>query len=727
MIEWIASGHADAAESAWMAAAEGEQAVAPGDAAAVLAKLVEANLADQAEAMAWALLEERKPRLSPEEALSLAKALAQAVPASAELRDQALAVYRLVYGQHEHFDVLIRASDLMGGTPPRRAFATLDLCLRVHDGTYLANQFQNIVVQVKRYDVQTGEYELEDLAGGAMAMEPRKLGDEYAIVEETDFRVLARRDPQRVREVFETDPAGVLIGICKAHDGRIDANGLKELLIPRYLDKEAWSGWWGRARAAANRSDKLTVEGRSPIRIVYHPRGKSLEDELETAWSAVRTPQDALALLRTYAREARQRKLGVREEFARKVTTALSDQAKLYAATRPADALVAALGLVEAERMNLPPGALPAERPSPREILATAPDPVRLASSLEDESLWAAAAEALSARPDGPELMVRLLECSAPRRIEKIASLLSAAGRADAVASAASSAVADPLNHMELCLWLWGDSPQVPRAAASRLELLTRLLKFLHDLEVDPSLPVENRREVQRQVRAALSVRDYAGFREVMGQVDEAMASIIKKRVDRGAGLASTVRDDMLKILREHFFHLFAKPKIDPWLDESVIYTTQAGLNRYEGDYKHLVDVLMPANSRAIGAAAERGDLSENSEWKFAVEQRNEFQARQAKMQDELVKARVRHPEEVHADSVDIGSKVTLRRIDGGGEVTISILGPWDTDVRKRIYSYQTGLAARLMGLPVGAKVAMKLDADEVEYEIAALGVAEGM
>jgi len=727
MKEWIASGNDEAMESAWMAAAEAEQPVAPADAAAVLAALVEADRADQAEALGWAMLEERKVRDKPGEALKLAQALAQAVPASAELRDGVLELYRLLYGAHEHFEALLRASDLMGGSPPRRAFATLDLCLRIGPGAYLANRFHNQVLQVKRYDAALGEYELEDLSGGTLNVEPRKLADEFALIGETDFRVLSRRDPRRVREAFQADPAAVLIGICQAHDGSIDAARLKDELVPRYLSADEWGGWWNRARTAAKRSDKLTLEGRNPITVVYHPEGRSLEDELAGAAASARTPLDLLAVLRTYAREARQRKTEPRADFAGRLTAALADQARSFAAARPADALAAALALAEAATMRLPPAALPAEPPSPEAMLAAASDPVRLAAALGDESLWSAAVDALTRRPDAPRHLASLLDATPARRLDKIAALLRQAGRAEVVSAAAAAAMADPLGHLEICLWLWSDSPEVPRAAAGRLEVLTRLLKLLQDLEIDPTLGVDNRREIQRQVRTVLAGRNCAGFREVVASVDEAMASILKTRIERGAGLASTARDEMLRILRESFFQLFAKAKIDPWLDESVIWTTPAGLSRYEADYRHLVDVLIPANSRAIGAAAEHGDLSENSEWKFAVEQRREFQARQAKIQDELARARVLHRDDVPADHVGIGSRVTLRRTEGTGEVTLTILGPWDTDVRRHVYSYQTGLAGGILGLRVGQKATLRIDDAEAEYEITAIEPAEGL
>jgi transcription elongation GreA/GreB family factor len=207
--------------------------------------------------------------------------------------------------------------------------------------------------------------------------------------------------------------------------------------------------------------------------------------------------------------------------------------------------------------------------------------------------------------------------------------------------------------------------------------------------------------------------------------MDEAIASIIKSRIERTDGLAESVRDDMVLILKENFYSLFAKKRVEPWLDEATLYTTLAGLRSQEAELKELIEIQIPANSRAIGDAASLGDLSENSEWKYAVEERTKLQGRQAKIQDDLTKARVMHPEEVSIDVVNIGTKVAMRRTSGDGTMDVSILGPWDTDLPRRRYSYQTAMAQSLLGKAIGETATLRLEGDEAEYEIVNIEAAE--
>jgi transcription elongation factor GreA len=251
------------------------------------------------------------------------------------------------------------------------------------------------------------------------------------------------------------------------------------------------------------------------------------------------------------------------------------------------------------------------------------------------------------------------------------------------------------------------------------------VLNALQEIQREWAFDRDLRKSIYQTVRNAISASDYAAYREAISQMDEGVAGTIKRLIERLDGLAEAVKGDMLAILRENFFVLFAEKRIDPWLDEGAIYTTREALNRYQDDLRELQDVKMLENSRAIGAAAEHGDLSENSEWKFAIEEQKMLQARAAKMQQDIAMARVLDASDVPTDRVGIGSKVTLRRADGA-ERTLEFLGPWDADPDRGVYSYQTKLGQALMGRSVGDEVTLSFEGDPAEYTLEAIGSALG-
>ena len=109
----------------------------------------------------------------------------------------------------------------------------------------------------------------------------------------------------------------------------------------------------------------------------------------------------------------------------------------------------------------------------------------------------------------------------------------------------------------------------------------------------------------------------------------------------------------------------------------------------------------MPANSRAIGAAQEKGDLRENAEYKAAMEKQAQLQAEIQKVDAEVKRARAIDTSSVRNDVVSIGAKVSLNT-SAGEPVDYSILGPWDADTENNIISYVAPLAMSLMGKKTG-------------------------
>ena len=131
--------------------------------------------------------------------------------------------------------------------------------------------------------------------------------------------------------------------------------------------------------------------------------------------------------------------------------------------------------------------------------------------------------------------------------------------------------------------------------------------------------------------------------------------------------------------------------------------------------------VKMKENAKAIGEAAAKGDLSENSEYKFALEERDLLQARAVRLSDQIERARVLSADFGPEDQVWIGSVVTLRTTDDGTTQKLTILGPWDANLDQGIYNYQTPICRTLLGQQVGDEVTLPLGDREQRYVIETL------
>jgi transcription elongation GreA/GreB family factor len=121
----------------------------------------------------------------------------------------------------------------------------------------------------------------------------------------------------------------------------------------------------------------------------------------------------------------------------------------------------------------------------------------------------------------------------------------------------------------------------------------------------------------------------------------------------------------------------------------------------------------------AIGAAAAKGDLRENWEYKSALEERDRLVERATRVRDEFDRARVISPADISGDEVNVGTTIELRDMASGEELTVTFLGPWDADIENGVYSYFAPLSLRFMGRKAGDRVRATFgDRTEAEYEI---------
>lgn len=703
------------AESVWMDAIEGP--VRPEEVQQVLSAFVEAGKGDSAETLGWALMEQ-SAGLEPAEKLALAKAALLAVPDSEELRNQTAELYKQVHGGSENFKEIYDSAGLETGQSPKRAIRTLDTCLAIKPGDYMVNRFDGRVICVQRLS-GLGEYEFTD-EGQSNALEPKLLADEFAPLPADDFRVLQKTDPAAMDRLFQKNIASVLISICRAHGGQINSDDLKEYVAGTYIPAEKWSGWWGRARTAARKCEFLLMEGKNPVTILYHPRGRSVEEEFAEPLEKAYHPLDYLGVLQAYMRETAARNTEPRREFQQNAVRGILDRTQQCLQRLPSEAFEGALALAVIDAMGVE---TPPDAPQPADVLSRIHNAAEVIAPLNDADLWPIALDALKTHPAAREQLETLLRLAPVEQLDAVATILLELDDDAAVHNAVNDAFNDAVHHIDLCLWSWAgptvDIPDLP----NRTTILIKLLDLLFDIDHHWTGDNDARRDARQKVRSALSADGYKSFKRVIEEIDEHMGAVVKTKIERTDGLAQTVRDKMLHLLRQKHHKLFLEKKLERWEDERFIWTTEASIRAREEDLKVIRDEKIPANARQIGEAADEGDLSENADWEAAIAERDMLMARMNRIKGELAAARIIHPEDVPTDHVGIGSRVKLRRADGE-ELTVGFLGPWDSDPSRRIYSYTTRLGKTLMGKPLGVTLELDIDNETAEYTIEELSSA---
>lgn len=133
---------------------------------------------------------------------------------------------------------------------------------------------------------------------------------------------------------------------------------------------------------------------------------------------------------------------------------------------------------------------------------------------------------------------------------------------------------------------------------------------------------------------------------------------------------------------------------------------------------KRLKEVDRPANAKAIEIARGHGDLSENADYDAAKEEQGMIEARIREYEAKLALAEVIDPTSLSGDTVKFGATVTLEDGDSGEELTYTIVGEHEADIKHGRISVGAPVARALIGKAVGDEVTVQTPKGSRLFEI---------
>ena len=124
---------------------------------------------------------------------------------------------------------------------------------------------------------------------------------------------------------------------------------------------------------------------------------------------------------------------------------------------------------------------------------------------------------------------------------------------------------------------------------------------------------------------------------------------------------------------------------------------------------------------RAIQRAAELGDLSENAEYKSALERQQFVQARLNHLTQRAGELSRIDPDAIPTDRVGFGSKVRLEEIDSAREIEYTIVFGDYIDLEENQISMASPIGSSLLGRKMGEEVTVRLPRGDRTYRIVEL------
>lgn len=119
-----------------------------------------------------------------------------------------------------------------------------------------------------------------------------------------------------------------------------------------------------------------------------------------------------------------------------------------------------------------------------------------------------------------------------------------------------------------------------------------------------------------------------------------------------------------------------------------------------------------------IGQAREKGDLKENAEYHAARERQGMLNAEIGKLNTYLAEAQVIEPTTLPANTVTFGKVVKLEDLSNQTIEQYILVGPAETDSKKKMISVTSHLVKGLLGNKAGDQVKVTVPSGTKEYKI---------
>lgn len=145
---------------------------------------------------------------------------------------------------------------------------------------------------------------------------------------------------------------------------------------------------------------------------------------------------------------------------------------------------------------------------------------------------------------------------------------------------------------------------------------------------------------------------------------------------------------------------------------------TPRGVKKLREELKRLREVERPKNVQDIEVARAHGDLSENAEYHAAKERQSFIEGRSREIESILAQAEVIDPATLSGERVVFGATVRLADTDSGDEISYSIVGDYEGDIKDGRLAISAPLARALIGREKGDTVSLRTGKGMREYQI---------
>ncbi len=705
----IASRDVQALEERWVEAIESADSANPPDAGAFSGAadaLIEASLGDTADTLLELTVPLYEESDDLEALLELLRRWCIAAPERDEPRERFVERFRARYGPTSIEVVYLELSEVARAADIAGAFQRLDGWMRFREGAHVHHESGWGTGKIKSIDplMRRVVVDLERRPNHTMDIEA--MGSVLQPLDEDHFLTMSYEGGEGLRELRDSDPVRLVETVLLSFQNPMDLKTIKRYLIPAVITARDWTRWWNRTKKLLRESGFFRVGDRAPYRVERVETEISYEEELITQfksgdWNA----------RRQLARRAFRGK-----EHTRLVEAAVARLEQVATGDSKQRALEAAFLLDRA------PGA---DRGRLESVLRGCDDPLEVALAVDgaDEQVAVVALLPALLEDRWPDAAIAVLERGQDPSRDWV--LANAGGELRTAVLARIDAVLDnPRPAPRLFVWAVRKAIDETAGFPVSIDSVTNIEFFHRVLDLFDHLTLRSERDqdpVAREtlsgLRALLQHRSKLLFRRVIETVDAKGGRVVYERIRDHTGITKALRIELLDTLVKKKPEV-ARPIDVPIWEQDVIYVTPSGLSRRQAELRELMEDILPAIFEDIGRAAAFGDLSENAEYKAALEKREQFTNKGEQMRAELDRVSLITPEMLKEGEVTLGSRVTVKDVATGERHEYRILGPWDGTPENGVISYRSPMGRSFLGVKVGETVTAELPSGPQEFQV---------
>jgi transcription elongation factor GreA len=145
---------------------------------------------------------------------------------------------------------------------------------------------------------------------------------------------------------------------------------------------------------------------------------------------------------------------------------------------------------------------------------------------------------------------------------------------------------------------------------------------------------------------------------------------------------------------------------------------SQEGYDKLVAELKYLESVERPKASAAIAEAADKGDLSENSEYDAAKENQAHLEAKINQIKMTISQAKIVDMSRLSADAVQIMTTVEMTNLGNNAKMKYTIVSESEADLKSGKISIKTPIAQGLLNKKVCDTAEIKIPRGTIHLRI---------